>query len=143
MNSIAGKTLFRLALALSLISICLSAYVLMRAQSGPSWEVPAAVVRELATIPVMSIALVVGAVLLYLWSSRLGNVAAGSQSGFWIASVAALIFPLSIRLLQPEQWPFRYATLSFVAASLFVPVMIASLIFFWLIGFRWLKAGGL
>jgi hypothetical protein len=50
MNSIAGKTLFRLALALSLISICLSAYVLMRAQSGPSWEVPAAVVRELATI---------------------------------------------------------------------------------------------
>lgn len=135
-----GLFLFRLALALALASICLSAYVLSRAQSGPSWEVPVAVVMELQIVPVMSTVMAVCALLLYLWSRRLGSVGAAAQSGFWVVVLVAIGFPLIIWIFQPAQWPFRYLTLSFFAMILIVPTVIAAVVFFWLIGFRWVRS---
>ena len=65
-----GKLLFRLALVAALASICLSAYVIAHAQTGPGWEVPVAVMQELRTFPLISMGLAIVAALLYFGSSR-------------------------------------------------------------------------
>ena len=132
---------FRLGLVALFASICLSAYLLARAQSGPRWEVPVAIMQELRTMPLVALLLAVLGLGFYQWSRRAGRVSRAAQRGFWGAWVIALLFPLLIWLLKPEQWPFQYETLSFIATILIVPTVIASLIFFWLIGFRWLVAG--
>ena len=132
--------LFRLGLVAVFTSICLSAYVLAHAQTGPSWEVPVAILQELRTVPIVALLLAVVALGFYLGSRRLGRVEPAALRGFWIAWVIAVIFPLAIWLGRPEQWPFQYVTLSFFAMILVVPTVIASLFCFWLIGFRWLRA---
>jgi hypothetical protein len=132
-----GKLLFRLALAAALASICLSAYVITHAQTGPSWEVPVAVMQELRILPVLSMGLAIVSALLYFGSSRLGDVAGSPQRGFLIVLLIAFACPFVVWLFKPEQWPFQFEMLSFIASVLIAPVAIASIFFFWLIGFRW------
>jgi len=131
--------LFCFGLAAAFISVCLSAYLIAHAQSGPSREVPAAVVSELATLPWLSLLLAILAALLYFWSSRVGGgVNARSRRAFLVVLLIATALPFINLLLQPAQWVYQFTRLSLVASLLFFPVVIIALIFFWLIGFRWL-----
>jgi hypothetical protein len=132
-----GKVLFRLGLLGALVSICVSAYLFARAQGGPSWEVPASVMRELQTLPPLVFALAIAASGLYAWSR---HVAGGrARRGMVILLAIAVILPWIIWLFHPEQWPYQFVALSMAATILFVPTVLAALFLFWLIGFRWLK----
>ena len=134
-----GKLLFRLALAFALISICLSAYLISHAQSGPSWEVPVAVVTELATLPWLSLLLALIAAILYGRSRRGDTISAASQRAFLITFAIAFMLPVVIWLFQPAQWAYHFVLLSLVARLIFGPVVIVSIVLFWLIGFSWVK----
>lgn len=134
-----GKMLFRLGLALAFGSICLASYAIFRGQSGPSWEVPVAVVELLRIVPVMSTLLVIGALSFYGWSHRQGGVARAAQRGFLVVLLIAVALPFVIWYFEPEQWPVRDESLSFLAWVQFAPVVLVSLISFWLIGFHWLR----
>lgn len=129
--------LFRLGLAVALASIILSSYLMAHAQSGPSWEVPAAVMMELQTLPLLSMLLAILAIALYVWASRLGDFGDSARFGFVAVVVCAFVLPCVIWLFKPEQWPFQYEMLSFFAAIQIVPVFLAAVILFRLIGFRW------
>jgi hypothetical protein len=135
------RLLFQSALALALISICVSAHVIAHAQSGPGWEVPVAVMVELQTFPPVAMLMVVVAILLYFWSLQYGSIHGGAQFGFWVVALVAFAFPIVIWLFKPEQWPFQFVTLSFFASILLAPMVILSLLLFWLIGLRWAKVG--
>jgi hypothetical protein len=138
MDSKRAKLIFRIALACSLVSICLSAYVLGRAQSGPSWEVPVAVVEDLRTIPVRATLLAVVALVLFLVSRQRVTLPSRAQIGMLVTLLIAFALPWLIWRFDPAQWPFRYVTLSSVAAMLIFPTIIVSIVGYWLIGFRWL-----
>ena len=141
MSGRGAKLWFRLGLAAALASICLCAYLIARAQGGPSWEVPVAVMEELRTFPLIALALATFAAVIYFW--RRGNLAVGAsaRAAFGVILVLAFVFPIAIRVLQPEQWPYRFVTLSFLATLLVAPIWIASLVCFWLIGWRWVRVG--
>ena len=134
-----AKLSFRLALLLALASVCLSSYVLGRAQSGPSWEVPVAVVEELQTIPVMSTFLAVLALVLFIWGRRRMETGQRAQWGMVVALLIAFALPWVVWLFDPAQWPFRNESLSFLAFILIIPAVLLSIVGFWLIGFRWLR----
>lgn len=132
---------FRLGLAAALASICLCATVIARAQGGPSWEVPVAVMEELRTFPLVALALAIFATVIYLWGRGKPGVGASARSAFGVVLLLAFVFPVSVWLLQPEQWPFRFVTLSLIATVLVAPIWIAAVVYFWLIGWRWARVG--
>lgn len=134
-----GKLLFLLGLALCLISIVLSTYVISHAQSGPSWEVPVAVMQELNVIPRISMALTVLALIFYIWASNRGEINKRATFGFFVLLPIAFALPFVVWVFNPEQWAYQFVTLSFLATICIVPVVIAALVLFWLIGFRWLR----
>lgn len=138
-GAMGGRLFFRLALAAALVSICLIAYVIAHAQSGPSWEVPVAVTMELQRYPVVAMGLAIVALLLKVWSNRLIDVGERANGALAVVLTIAFIYPFMVWLLKPEQWPYQFETLSFLASVIFVPVVIVSVVFFWLIGFRWVK----
>lgn len=133
------KLLFRLALLAALVSVALSAYVVAHAQTGPSWEVPVAIVEELRTFPRLSLVLAVVALALYFLASRFSGINLRALRWFAIVLVVAFLYPLVIWFFEPEQWPFRYETLSSIALIQVVPVWIGAVVLLWLAGFRWLK----
>src|SRR5687767_6586494 len=118
-----GKWLFRLALVAALVSICLIAYVIAHAQSGPGWEVPVAVTTELQTYPLVAMGSAFVALLLKLWSSRLVDVGERSNGTFAVVLTIAFIYPFMVWFLEPEQWAYQFVTLSFIATIWVVPVV--------------------
>ncbi len=131
-----AKLLFRLGLATSLASICFSAYILARAQTGPEWEVPVAVVEELRTIPRIAIALAIVAAGFYFWQSKLAVLGNLARSKSLVILLIAFALPFVVWVLEPEQWPFQYEMLSFFASILMIPVWLVCVLLFWLVGFR-------
>lgn len=136
-----AKLWFRLGLAAALASICLCATVMARAQGGPSWEVPVAVMEELRTWPLMALALAIFAAVMYFWGRRTANIGKGARDAFGIVLALAFISPVAVWILQPEQWPYRFVTLSLIVTILVVPIWIAAVVCFWLIGWRWARVG--
>ncbi len=106
------KLRFRLGLAAALVSICLSAYVIARAQSGPSWEVPVAVVEELRTLPPISMILAIVGAIMFAWIRRLGGVGPAARRGLLLLLLIAFALPFIIWIFEPEQWPFHSTMLS-------------------------------
>ena len=133
------KFLFRLALLAALGSVALSAYVVAHAQTGPSWEVPVAIVEELRTFPRLSLVLAAVAVVIYFWAGRFSGINVRALRWFAIVLVLAFLYPLAIWLFEPAQWPFQRETLSSIALIQAVPVWIGAVVLLWLAGFRWLK----
>ena len=62
----------------------------------------------------------------------MGDVGGAPKWGFLIVLLIAFACPFVVWVFKPEQWPFQFVTLSFIASILITPVAIVSILFFWL-----------
>ena len=95
--------------------------------------------EQLRTIPPIALGLALVAALLAFWSRRAQAISAAWRV-LIVLLLIAVALPFVVWLFEPEQWPFRYGTLSSLASFLIVPVAIVASVLFWLIGWRWARA---
>ena len=126
---------FRLGLFASLLGIGLVAYLFGIAQSGPSWEVPAAVITKLRIIPFISLglALLAGG-LFMLRGGCFKAIEPGPRIGYLGAMFVSLSGTVLVWVLEPEQWPGRYPALSIITQYLAIPIWAACAVIFWRLG---------
>jgi hypothetical protein len=140
-SKISAVTFLRVGLGASLLALDLISGLLAKAQCGPDWEVPQAVIWALEVVPVLAIVLVLvsGAALFRTsYDGALPRLANRGSLAVLLLSVLSILIAI---FAEPAQWPGHHPVVSNLATVLFFPVLAASGFTFWLLGFRSVPSG--
>jgi hypothetical protein len=117
-----------IAAAIAAVFACtVSAHAIARAQSGPSWEVPVAVVSLLLTSQVVALGSILIAVAFGVAAFRAARPGSLAIAILFMLLAAAIVLTL---LATPEfagQWPVKRPRLSAIARASTIPVALVSL----------------
>ncbi|EDP70766.1 hypothetical protein FBALC1_08403 [Flavobacteriales bacterium ALC-1] len=109
----------KLIFFVGLLCIIYTSFVVFVSQTGPSWEVPQSVMLHISFLPIICL---IGLIMTFL-SIRLKTMD-GIKSHLITISILAFVLPMIIALIDIEQWPITYPTVSRFLKLFFLPVII-------------------
>jgi hypothetical protein len=140
-SKVSAITFLRVGLVASLLALDLISGLLAKAQCGPNWEVPRSVVAALEVVPVLAIGLVLVSGVALFRASYDGALPRLAKRGALTLLILAVLSILIAIFAEPAQWPGLHPVASRLATVLFLPVLAASGLVFWLVGFRSAPSG--
>lgn len=132
-HKIAG---FKVGISVALVNLAFLVRAIGDVQYGPPWEIPFALGTRLLNTAILSIALEALALYCYFAAERFKSQTIFLRRLFWLILGLGIVLTIVSWTPQPEQWRFVNPSLSAVARSAEIPIIVCCGILWLVILFR-------